>query len=439
MENLALSFPELSYRIHVKPQYFMYEVMLNRVRVFPPLAYGLSNFLNEATVEKESELVLRGYMEALNQLEKDKKITLSNGYVMIPKKLAIESQNPRVRLTNISKNAPRTLFTSLLGVFPQFLNFFSLNTEALLKLQTVTLKKAVSLTRSFVDPQKYVFVPTANGLVSLADKIDIEAFARKTLLNGENSKIEFEAAGGVLNDVFLIKAYPNGVEKKILVKRFKDWSGFKWFPLTLWSFGTRSFAVSARSRLAKECAISEYLRCEGFNVPKILHVNNSERLVFMEYIEGEDLSTAIKRIATSKSREKNEKDLAKITRVGEILARVHSLNVALGDTKPENMIVNPNDEIYLLDFEQASHDGDKAWDVAEFLYYSGHYLQPLYSNAKAESIAKAFINGYLKGGGDLKDIKSAGASKYTRVFSVFTMPATILAISNVCKKTEPLR
>ncbi len=439
LENLALSFPELSYRIHVKPQYFMYEVMLNRVRVFPPLAYGLSNFLNEATVEKESELVLQGYMEALNQLEKDKKITLSNGYVMIPKKLAIESQKPRVRLTNISKNAPRTLFTSILGVFPQFLNFFSLNTETLLKLQTVTLKKAVNLTRSFVDPQKYVFVPTASGLVSLADKIDIEAFARKILLNGENSKIEFEAAGGVLNDVFLIKAYPHGVEKKILVKRFKDWSGFKWFPLTLWSFGTRTFAVSARSRLAKECAISEYLRCEGFNVPKILHVNNSQRLVFMEYIEGEDLSTAIKRIATSKSREKNEKDLTKIMRAGEILARVHSLNVALGDTKPENIIVDPNDEIYLLDFEQASHDGDKAWDIAEFLYYSGHYLQPLYSNAQAESIAKAFINGYLKSGGNIKDIKSAGASKYTRVFSVFTMPATILAMSNVCKNTEPLR
>jgi hypothetical protein len=72
LENLVLSFPELSYRIQIKPQYFVYEVMLDRVRVFPPLAYGLSNFLNEATVEKESELVLRGYMEALNQLEKER-------------------------------------------------------------------------------------------------------------------------------------------------------------------------------------------------------------------------------------------------------------------------------------------------------------------------------------------------------------------------------
>jgi tRNA A-37 threonylcarbamoyl transferase component Bud32 len=239
--------------------------------------------------------------------------------------------------------------------------------------------------------------------------------------------------------VYLIKAYPKGIKKKVVVKRFKDWSGFKWFPLSIWSFGARTFAVLGRSRLERECAISEFLRCEGFNVPKILHVSHSERLVFMEYVEGEDLSNAIKRIATSKSREKAEVDLAKIMRVGEIFAQVHSLNVALGDTKPENIIFDPDGKVYLLDFEQASHDGDKAWDVAEFMYYSGHYLQPLYSNGKAELIASAFINGYLKGCGDVNIIRRAGASKYTRVFSVFTMPSIILAMSKVCKKAEAPR
>jgi Kae1-associated kinase Bud32 len=436
LENLVLSFPELSYRLHIKPKYFMYEVMLNRVRIFPPLAYGLSNFMNGVAPRKGVESVFRGYMEALKQLEKEKKIILSEGYVMIPKKFVVESKNPKVRFTNISKNAPRTLFTSLFAAFPQLLNFFSRNTEALLKFQKFTLKREADLARRFVDPQKYVFVPTAEGLVSLADRIGIDAFSRRMLLNGENGKIEFEPVGGVLNDIYLIKAYPNGVEKKVLVKRFKDWSSFKWFPLSLWSFGTRTFAVLGRSRLARECAISEFLRCEGFNVPKILHVSHNERLVFMEYIEGENLSNAIKRIATATSRKKAEKDLAKITRVGKIFAQVHSLNVTLGDTKPENIIFDPDDKIYLLDFEQASHDGDKAWDVAVFLYYSGHYLQPLYSNGKAESIARAFISGYLKGGGDVNTVKKAGNSKYTRVFSVFTMPSIILATSKVCRKTE---
>jgi Kae1-associated kinase Bud32 len=439
LENLVLSFPELSYRLHIKPQYFMYEVILNRVRIFPPLAYGLSNFINGEASKKEVESVFRGYLEALRQLEKEKKVASSDGYVVIPKKFVVESQNPKVRLTNISKNAPRTLFTSLFAAFPQLLNFFSQKTEALLKLQKFTVKRDSVLARRFMDPQKYLFVPTAEGLVSLADRVDIDAYARKMLLNDEKAKIEFEPMGGVLNDVYLIKAYPNGVEKKVLVKRFKDWSGFKWFPLSMWSLGARTFAVLGRSRLARECAISEFLRCEGFNVPKILHVSHSERLIFMEYIEGEDLSNTIKRIATATSTKKVEKDLAKIAQVGEIFAHVHSLNVTLGDTKPENVIVDPNGKLYLLDFEQASHGGDKAWDVAVFLYYSGHYLQPLYSNGKAESITKAFVEGYLKGGGDANTIKKAGNSKYTRVFSVFTMPSIMLATSNVCKKTEAPR
>ncbi|TRO43031.1 hypothetical protein E2P30_02925 [Candidatus Bathyarchaeota archaeon] len=433
LENLILSFPDLAYQLRIKPEYFMYEVMLNRVRIFPPLAYGTSNFMNDTTPRKEVEADFQGYLEAVKQLEKENKITFLNEYVMVSRKFVTKSKNQKVRLINISKNAPRALFTSVLASFPQLLNFFSQNTETLLKFQKFTMKREADVTRSFVDPQKYVFVPTSKGLVSMADRLDIEGFTRKILLNGEKGKITFEPIGGVLNDVYLIKAYSSSAERKVLVKRFKDWSGFKWFPLSLWSLGARNLAVLGRTRLEKECAISEFLRCEGISVPKILHVSHRKRLVFMEFIEGEDLSKAIKRIAKAKGRGA-AKDLAKIEKVGEVYARVHALRVTLGDTKPENVIFDPDDNVYLLDFEQASHDGDKAWDIAVFLYYAGHYLQPLYSNGKAEAITEAFVNGYLKGGGDAGTIKKAGNSKYTRIFSVFTMPSVMLAMSNVCRK-----
>ena len=260
------------------------------------------------------------------------------------------------------------------------------------------------------------------------------------LLKDQSEDVEVEPIGGMLNDVYLINVHGKGSERKVLAKRFKDWSGFKWFPLTIWSLGTRPFAITAQARLAKECAISEFLHSEGFNVPKILHVSNAERLIFMEYIEGENLSQAIKRIATATEHQTFEEELANISKAGEILANVHSHNIALGDTKPENMLVKQDGTIYMIDFEQATQErGDKAWDVAVFLYYSGHYLQPLYGNSKAESIAKAFINGYLKAGGDVDVIKKAGTSKYTRIFSIFTMWNIISAISNVCKKTEALK
>jgi tRNA A-37 threonylcarbamoyl transferase component Bud32 len=435
LENLVFSFPELSYGIRIKPEYFMYEVMLNRVRVFPPLANSISD-LSGAAAARNFAPVLRGYIEALEQLETEKKVTISDGFVTIPKRTIVRSQNQRVHFLNLAKNAPRTFFTSFVEIFPQLMTFFSQNSESLLYVQRLILKKGKENRSYFVDPKKYVFLPTAKGLVSLADQVDIETFARKVILDGKDSKIKIEPIGGVLNDVYLISASRDGIDKKVLVKRFKDWSGFKWFPLSIWSLGARTFAVLARSRLVRECAISELLRCSGFNVPKILHVNTNERLIFMEYLEGEDLSYAIKRMATSNAKDEIGIELDKILKVGEIFAHVHSLNVTLGDTKPENVLVSPIGEIYLLDFEQASRSGDKSWDIAEFMYYSGHYLQPLTGIEKAELIATSFIEGYLRGGGEVNTIRRSGASKYTRVFSIFTLPSVILAMSNACKRAE---
>ena len=437
LENLTLSFPELAHRIQIKPQYFMYEVLLNRIRVFPLLAYALSDLVNGLTLNETESL--GSYNEALRQLEAEEKINFLNGYVMISKKFIARCQDPRIKIINLSKNAPRTIFTSFFGVFPQLMNIVSQNTEAFLKTQKINWRKQPDPGYLFIDPQKYVFVPTSAGLVSLADKIDIKGFAQKMLLMGQSEEdIKVEPVGGMLNDVYVINAHAKGGETKVLAKRFKDWSGFKWFPLTLWSLGARSFAVSGQARLAKECAISEFLRSEGFNVPKILHVSNAERLIFMEYIEGENLTQAIKRIATATPQDTIEAELAQLGKAGEIMAQVHSHNIVLGDTKPENMLVKQDGTIYMIDFEQAAQDanGDKAWDVAVFLYYSGHYIQPFYGNSKAESIAKAFINGYLKAGGDVNVIKKAGAPKYTRVFGIFTMWSIISVISNVCRNTE---
>jgi Kae1-associated kinase Bud32 len=434
LENIVVNFPELVQSIQIKPQYFMYEVFSTRIRVFPLIAYDVAN-LTSCLLQNE-ENAMTSYNEALKQLETEEKISNHNGYLTITKKFISQCQNPRIKIINLSKNMPRTLFTSIFGVLPQLMNIVSQNTEVFLRTQKINWLRQPNPTCRFIDPQKYIFFPTSEGLVSLSDKIDIKGFAQKMLLEGEIAKIEVEPIGGMLNDVYLIRTFSNRGETKVLAKRFKDWSGFKWFPLTLWSFGARSFSVSGQARLAREYAISEFLHNEGFNVPKILHVSNAERLIFMEYINGENLSEVIKRLATSTDLSTIQNVLSTVGRVGELFAKVHSFDVTLGDTKPDNVLIKRDGTIFLIDFEQATKEGDKAWDVAVFLYYSGHYLEPFYSNSKAESVAKAFIEGYLNGGGSVLNVRKAGAPKYTRVFSIFTIPPAIRAISDVCKKTE---
>jgi len=97
LENLSISYPELSYHMQIKPQYFLYEVMISRIRVFPLLAYELSNLLDGCYIKDEKQ-ALTSYMEALKQLEAEAKIDRLNGYITISKTLAAQSQNPKVWL-----------------------------------------------------------------------------------------------------------------------------------------------------------------------------------------------------------------------------------------------------------------------------------------------------------------------------------------------------
>jgi len=433
LETLVLDFPELSYEFHIKPEYFMYGSMLIRARLFPPMIYGLLNFMRKNVRKRNMELVMRGYSEALKELEEENAVAFSDEYVKISQKFADEVRSRKVRFINLFKTAQRTLFTSLLSIFPTALNILSQNRENFLKFQRNAGENS-KLIHQLEDPHRFLYVPTARGLVPLTSKMDIEPFAREVLSPSEDAEVKIEEIGGVLNDVYLVKAVAKDKERKIVVKRFRDWSSFKWFPLTLWALGTRTFAVLGRSRLERECAINQLLYSKGFAVPKILHVSHANRLVFMEHVEGENLGEVIKRIVNMKNHQRITEDPGVISKVGEKIADVHALGIALGDTKPENLMVGQNGEIYMLDFEQASRNGDKVWDIAEFLYYSGHYVPPFVGTSSAELITKTFIKGYLKAGGDVKLVKKAGNPKYTKVFSIFTLPLTILAISNICRK-----
>jgi tRNA A-37 threonylcarbamoyl transferase component Bud32 len=430
LENLVINFPELIQRIQIQPKYFMYEVFSSRIRVFPLLNYDIVD-LTSCLVQNEQQ-ILEGYNIALRQLEAEGKINQQDGYVIVTKKFIDTCKNPTKRIVNLAKNMPRTLFTSIFGVVPQLMSVVTQNTETFLKTQKISWLRQQDQPCHFIDPQNYVFFPTAEGLVSLSDKIDIKGYAKRLILKDPNLEVEVEPIGGMLNDVYLIKAG----EKKILAKRFKDWSGFKWFPLSLWSFGARSFAVAGQARLAKECAISEILHNDGFNVPKLYYVSNAERLVFMEFIEGESLAKIIKQYGLLADEVVEADVIGTVSCVGETMARIHNHNVVLGDTKPDNVLIKPDGTIFLIDFEQAQQSGDNAWDIAVFLYYCGHYLQPFDSNLKAEAIANAFITGYFQGGGNIEDIRKAGSPKYRRVFSIFTMPSIMIAISKRLQKAE---
>jgi aminoglycoside phosphotransferase (APT) family kinase protein len=112
--------------------------------------------------------------------------------------------------------------------------------------------------------------------------------------------------------------------------------------------------------------------------------------------------------------------------IGEAIAMAHSMDISLGDTRPDNFIVDRKGKSTLLDLEQSRQGGDPAWDVAEFLYYSGHYW--LSYNESLKDVTGAFVAGYLSARGSKAILRYAASAKYLRLFSIWTQPFVLTGI-----------
>jgi tRNA A-37 threonylcarbamoyl transferase component Bud32 len=430
LETLVLEYPEMSHEFTINPLYFMYENMTRKARLYPLLTYSFLNVLRRPLKKQNTKLIMKGYLEAIEALAKEGWVSFKEDYVKINKVFIENVKKRRIRLHALFRTIQRGLLTHVLRAFPGVIQPILEDQELFLRThrQIAEEKLMFQLDAS----ENYLLVPTPNGLVSLSDATNIEDYIYNFVQKGKQIKIEH--LGGVLNMVFLVTYEKNGESQRIVVKKFKDWFAFKWFPLALWTLGTHSFAVLGQTRLEREYAISQFLNKEGFRVPKILHISPQQRLIFKEYIEGTNMTKIIKQIVSSKEKAQNE--LALIQKAGETIAKAHTLDIALGDCKPENIIVTKGGEVVFLDLEQATRDGNKPWDVAEFLYYSGHYISPIANTNVAELITQNFIEGYLRGGGKKEIIKKAWSAQYTKVFSIFTPPQVIFTISNICRRID---
>lgn len=430
LENLISEFPESSHEVLIKKRYFMYEAMMRRAKVFPPLAYSFLNMFRGNLERKNVDSIMEGYLKAFEELEKENIIFPSDNYIKITKDHITAVKKRKIKMPLFLKTIQR-------WALPPLLNVFSESTSSLIQDQRLFTKdnqktRADSLVSRLEDPKNYVLFPTPLGPVSLSDKSDIEDVARKIIPDGKFSKMKVKKIGGVLNDVYILTLTKEDTEQKFVVKQFLDWSNLKWIPLTVWSLGTTTFSVLGQSRLEKEYVINKFLRSKGFPVPKIFFISHQKRLIFEEFIEGEELVKHIKRIFSSN---KTAEDVALVKEAGRKVAEAHILGVSLGDCKPENFVVTEDDLVF-LDLEQATRDENYAWDIAEFLYYSGHYSPAIASTSAASTIARSFIEGYLEAGGKVDAVKRAASGRYTKVFTIFTPPHVLLAISNVCQKME---
>jgi len=427
LETLILEFPELSREFLIEPKYFLYETMIRRAKLFPSLTYNFLNMLHRGRIK----VIMQGYRRALKRLEEEGIIEFSGEYIQISEKFIEKIRSKKMRIPAFFKNFQKAFFAYTLGILPKTVNVFLQYREKIMKVGWN--KNGENLVFRLENPRKFIHVHTSLGVLPLSEGINIDDFVKKIAPNKTGLRVDIKEIGGILNDVYLINLKDDSQERKIIVKRFMDWQNFKWFSLALWTLGTRSFAVHGRFRLEKEYALNKFLHSKGISVPRILHVSLRERLIFREYVEGEEVTEVVKRIFKAERKSEVARELEIIREVGRKMACIHELNVSLGDTKPENILIS-NGEVLFLDLEQASRNGNQPWDIAEFLYYAGHYASLITNIRTVTWLTQAFIKGYLDAGGKLQNVEKAASPIYTKVFGIFTLPHVILKISSLCKK-----
>ncbi len=365
LTGLALEYPELLSELLIEPRYFVHDSLLKLSHVLPQVPKLLQ------TIGDERHSLLKGYLEALGDLVQDGIIRFKGDLVVVERNFVDSVLELGFPVYDQLSRAQR-----------QLLSFVKIGPTGLVDLLKSTIGFSIAeglLTPAFgiMDlPRPYSFLhfPTAFGPSPLYGPSRIEDILSKMEQSAHLSEVRLQRFGGVLNEVYLLTYAADGEERKTLLKRYPNWVSLKWVPLALWTLGTQNFAVLGRSRLEKECTMTNLLSRIGIWVPNILHVSFQDRMLLREYVEGENLSDIIRFVVRGGGLGAKERDLIK--GVGETVATVHGARLTLGDSKPGNFIIAADGNIFVVDLEQGARGGNETWDIAEFLYISGHHTGP---------------------------------------------------------------
>jgi len=428
--DVASSFPEFASEIFIEPRYFMYEIIYRMGRLMPSSAYMFANLLSTPRDRMQNEpRMLLGFISALRELAARGLVVEAGGFFRITPKLIRRAHRALAsgflwRVKGVFRSLSRYALKALSGLAQPYLSekeFFQGKFGS---------KACMSPLHAIPRPEEFLLIQTSLGLRPAFREAALEEIARAIGTVGPRDDIEVSEIGGSLNLVYLVSVRSEEGTVRLVVKRFRNWNNLKWLSLRLWTLGVKKFAISGRERLKREYTMSKFLHEEGFPVPRIFHVDLRTNSLVQEFMEGDRLSEVIKAFLFGE--EELRRVEALVEKAGRLLARIHELGVSVGDYKPENVIVRPGDQLGLVDLEQATRDGDKAWDVAEFLYYSGHYVPSVSTAEPFESLVRAFVRGYLGAGGSPSTVGKAPSAKFARVFSIFTPPQVMEAIDRVC-------
>ena len=160
----------------------------------------------------------------------------------------------------------------------------------------------------------------------------------------------------------MLNLYQSKIFGNYVIKDYRSPWAFKWI-ISLPFLVVYPYSYTPTSRMCREIAFFRYWKNgKKVRTPEIFEVNYKERKIKREYVLGEKLSVM---------------GFEGFKKLFMMLGIIHSQRWALGDTKPENFVYDPkNDIVYVIDAEQSIKNAREdwmAWDVILSLIFAGVY------------------------------------------------------------------
>lgn len=410
-------------------EYFLFNRLHNRAFFFPTIVASLARIYAGAWKKENIESSLVCFRIAAGMLESKK---------------LIERKNDTVRLLKGKRGA---------DALSKLREGFRIRTEA--RRQNAT-KELDDLTASELESEPSSDWEKVKGNVQCDQELDcpkqLIQLEEGAFLDGRNIvndiarlrgfdniyQFKRKKLGGLVNSSTKLEIWDSRNRSKLVLKRFRELQSAKWVFLNTWAVLAKQFSVTPIARLSREVEGVHWMHELGINTHRIVGVALKEKILVTEYVEGKPLIEFVQEILGGYTL-----DTSNIEKYGTVLGKMHKVDLMYGDTKPQNALVG-NKGIYLLDLEQSVENGDPAWDIAEFLYYSAAQLEEEREDENASPneltreermaiVTRALLDGYKKENGN-EVIAKAHNSRYVAPFLPLLDPSMINAIRKVLEE-----
>ena len=420
--EIQSDYGDFSSNLIIPYEYFLFDKLHKRALEYPDTTDSYARTYTGAQRKENLEFTLRGFREAAVLLASQGVIEKTDESVRI-----LRGKKKRASaLSKLYKMYPLTTGGAIQYALHAFASRvgFEFKTKPLPKLKVM---EKVASTVELDRPNKLLQLD--EGVVfDDASKL-VEELARMSGF-GETYAFEEKKKGDFINSTKQLEIWGDGKRVKFILKHFPELKSVKWVLLNLWSVAAKKFNMSPLSRLDREVEAARRLRELKIKTHRIIGIILDERTLITEYVEGVPLSKSVDEITSGKST-----DASSVTKFAQVLGKLHKAGLVYGDTKPQNALVGKDGNIDLLDLEQAVERGDKAWDLAEFLYFSATHLEKKEDgkekarndDAKKKQeegiklVAEAFLTGYRSENGN-QVVSKARNVRYLLPFVLFLAP-----------------